>query len=59
MASLGRFWRENWLTLVVLAVLGVGYLALRTPASPLDSPEQVAELLGRGEPSVLYFFSNT
>jgi hypothetical protein len=59
MARLGRLWRENWLTLAVLAALAVGYLALRTPATALDSAEQLAERLAQGKPSVVYFFSNT
>jgi hypothetical protein len=59
MARLGRLWRENWLTLVVLAALAVGYAVLRTPASDLGSPEQVAERLSQGKPTVLYFYSNT
>lgn len=59
MTRLGRLWRENWLTLAVVAALAVGYLVLRTPASALDSAEQVAERLGGGKPSVVYLFSNT
>ncbi len=59
MDRLGRLWRENWLTLVVVVALAAGYLALRTPASAIASANEVAERLDQGKPTVLYFFTNT
>jgi hypothetical protein len=59
MGRLARLWRENRLTLIVVFALATGYFALRTPASAVASVAEVTERLGQGQPTVLYFFSNT
>ncbi len=59
MERLARLWRENWMTLVVVLVLAMGFVVLRTPASAVASANEVTERLGQGKPTVLYFFSNT
>ncbi len=58
MTRVGRFLRENGLSLLVLAALAAGYLALRSHPSPIGSPEEFALSL-QGRPSVAYFYSNT
>ncbi len=58
MEGLKRFVRENWLTLLVLTVLGVAYLFLRTPGTPLDSVAAFDANLRSGQPTLIEFYSN-
>ncbi len=58
MEHLKRFARENWLTLLVLAVLGTAYLFLRTPRTPLDSVAAFDARLRQGHPTLIEFYSN-
>ena len=45
--------------LIVAAIAAGGWLFLYTPATPLASAASLDDLLGRGEPVVLEFFTNT
>jgi len=58
MEPVKRFVRENWLTLLVLAVLGIAYLFLRTPGTPLDSVAAFDARLRQGQPTLIEFYSN-
>jgi hypothetical protein len=59
MQRLQRFWVEYRVTLILVAVLAIAWLALRSPATALDSAADVTGQIGKGQPVVLYFFSNT
>jgi hypothetical protein len=59
MQRLRRFWQEYGVTLVFVAVLVVAWLALKSPATALESVTDVTGRIGQGQPVVLYFFSNT
>ncbi len=49
--------RENWLTLLVIGVLAVGYVLLRNSPSQIASADEfIADLQGR--PTVVAFYSN-
>ncbi len=58
MEHVRRFVHENWLTLLVTAVLGVAWLILRTPATPLDSVAEFDARLRSGQPTLIEFYSN-
>lgn len=51
-------WRENRLTVLVIALLAVGYLALRTRPSDVGSADAFLAGLGAGRPTVIEFYSN-
>ena len=51
-------WRQNWLTILVIAVLVVGYLSLRTRPSDVGSADDLLASLGAGRPTVVEFYSN-
>lgn len=51
--------RSNWLLLLMLGAIGIAYLALRTPASPVASVAEVDAVLSGGQPALVEFFSNT
>jgi thiol-disulfide isomerase/thioredoxin len=53
------FWEENWLTLLVVAVLAGAYLFLRTPGDDFTDVEEVEALLLDETPTVVVFYSNT
>ncbi len=53
-----KFWRENWLTLLVLLGLTIAYLVLRTPGDHFTSREEVLSILHDGTPTVVEFYSN-
>jgi hypothetical protein len=50
--------RENWLFLLVVGGIVVVFLALRTPASAVDSVAEVQAMLQREQPTVVEFYSN-
>jgi hypothetical protein len=54
-----RLWRENWLTVLVIAGLAVGYLLLRTSPSQLASADEFVTGLQQGQPTIVEFYSNT
>jgi hypothetical protein len=51
--------RDNWLFLLVVAAIVAAFLALRTPASAVESIAEVEAMLQRGQPTFLEFYSNT
>ncbi len=53
-----KLWKENWLTIIVLAVLAVGYIILRTPGDQFASREEIIAVLTDGKPTVVEFYSN-
>ncbi len=55
----GRFFRENWLFLLVVGGVIAAFLALRTPASAVGSVAEVDALLQNGQPTFVEFYSNT
>ena len=57
--DLVRVMRGYWLLLLLLGAMAVGYLVLRTPASPVASVAEVDAILGGGQPILVEFFSNT
>lgn len=57
--GLGRFWRENWLVLIVVGGLVLAFAALRTPASAVGSVSEVDAVLQNGQPTLVEFYSNT
>ena len=59
MQRLQRFWIEYRVTLIFVAVIAVAWLALKSPATALESAAEVTGQIGQGQPVVLYFFSNT
>jgi len=54
-----RFWRENWLVILVIAVMVGGFLYLRTPGDELDSTAEFDAQVTGGTPTVVEFYSNT
>ena len=53
-----RVLRGNWVTLLVIAGLALGYVLLRTPDSAMASAEQLVADLSAGNISVIEFYSN-
>jgi len=53
-----RFFRENWLILLVVGGIIAAFLALRTPASAVGSVADVDALLQNGQPTFVEFYSN-
>ncbi len=58
MEAMKRFVRENWLTLLVVLGLGIAWLILRTPGTPLDSVAEFDARLRSGQPTLIEFYSN-
>ncbi len=54
-----RFWRENWLLIIVIAVMVGGYLFLRTPGDDLASTAEFDAQVTSGTPTLVEFYSNT
>jgi hypothetical protein len=54
-----RFWRENALVILVIAVMIGGYLFLRTPGDELASTAAFEAQVAAGMPTVVEFYSNT
>jgi len=59
MEAFSRLWSEYRSTIILVAVLATVWLALRSPSTAVDSPEDITAQIGQGEPVVLYLFSNT
>lgn len=51
--------RENWLTILVLAVVIGGYVFLRTSADDVASTVAFDERVSSGRPTLVEFYSNT
>ena len=54
-----RFWKENWLVIVVITLMVGGYLFLRTPGDELASTAAFDARVTSGTPTVVEFYSNT
>jgi hypothetical protein len=52
-------WRENRITIVIIVALVAGYMFLRTSPSEIGSPAEFQDRLRQGQPTVVYFYSNT
>jgi hypothetical protein len=53
------FWHENWLVILVIAVMVTGYLFLRTPGDQLVSTAKFDAQVSSGTPTLVVFYSNT
>jgi hypothetical protein len=53
------FLRENWLVILVIAVMVGGYLFLRTPGDELASMAEFEAQVSSGIPTLVEFYSNT
>ena len=53
------FWQENWRTLLLIAVLVLGYIYLYTPGDRMASTEEFDALVSQGTPTLVEFYSNT
>jgi len=56
---LSGFIHENWLLVAFLSLVTVGFLTLRTPATPIESEQELQDMLSSGQPVLLEFYSNT
>lgn len=54
-----RFFRENWLFLLIVGGIVAGFLVLRTPASAVGSVAEVDAVLQDGQPTLVEFYTNT
>jgi len=54
-----RFWRENWLVILVIGVMLGGYLFLRMPGDEMESVAAFDAQVNAGTPTLLEFYSNT
>jgi hypothetical protein len=54
-----RFFRENWLVLLIMGAVAVAFLVLRTPGSAVGSVAEVDAVLNSGQPTLIEFYSNT
>ncbi len=54
-----RFWRENWLVVLIILVMVGGYVILRTPGDELVSTAAFDAQVRTGLPTVVEFYSNT
>ena len=52
------FFKENWLTLVIVLGLAGAYILLRTPGDVFASPEAIEAQITAGQPTVIEFYSN-
>jgi hypothetical protein len=59
MSALARFWRANWMFLLIVAGVLAAFLALRTPGSAVASASEVDAILQNGQPTLVEFYSNT
>lgn len=54
-----NFLRENWLVILVIAVMVGGYIFLRTPGDELASTAEFEAQVSGGTPTLVEFYSNT
>jgi len=54
-----HFLRENWMIILVIMLMVVGYVFLRTPGDDLPSTAAFDALSTDGQPMLIEFFSNT
>lgn len=53
-----RILQENWLMILVVAVLIGGYVFLRTPGDGIESTEAFDTMVTDGTPTLVQFYSN-
>lgn len=58
-ARLVRAGRENWLTLLIVTALLVGFWVLRTTPSEIASVEAFQASLNEERLTIVYFYANT
>ena len=56
---MGDFLIDNWLVVLVIALIVGAFIFLRTPADTLASTGEFDALVSRGTPTLVEFFSNT
>lgn len=54
-----RLLRENWLVILVVALMVGAYVFLRTPGDDLASTAEFDALVTDGTPTLINFYSNT
>ncbi len=54
-----NFIRENRLLIAFLGLLAVGFLTLRTPATPIESEQALQAVLSSGQLVLMEFYANT
>jgi len=54
-----RFWKENWLVILIVAAMVGGYLFLRTPGDEMASTAAFDAQVTSGTPTLVEFYSNT
>jgi hypothetical protein len=54
-----RLFRENWLFLLVIGGIVIAFMALRTPASNVESIAEIDAQIEGGQPTLIEFYSNT
>ena len=58
MERLSRFWRENRITLIVVAALVVAFVALHSTPTEIGPTKTFLASLKQGQPSIAFFYSN-
>ena len=53
-----RFLKENWLGLLVVAVVLLAWFSLRSEATPFATLDDFDRIVASGQPAVVEFFSN-
>jgi hypothetical protein len=56
---MSRLWHENWMVILVVAVMVSGYLLLRTRGDRLPSTAAFDAEVSDGTPTLVAFYSNT
>ena len=51
--------RENLFYILLFGLIGVGFVVLRTTATPITSVAELDALLQGGKPSLIELYSNT
>jgi hypothetical protein len=54
-----RLFRENWLFLLVIGGIVIAFMALRTPASNVESIAEIDAQIEGGQPTLIELYSNT
>jgi hypothetical protein len=54
-----RFWRENWLVVLVIGAMVGGFVFLRTAGDALVSTAEFDARVTVGMPTLVEFYSNT
>jgi len=56
---MSRFLRENWMIMLVCALIVFGFVFLRTPGDELASTDEFDAQINDGTPVLVTFYSNT